>query len=155
MVNIYPDFNNLFARIKHMNLNDMKLCIIDLYQKVMLEKEILESVEGVLDITIQAKNYINRNYTKEISLSDIAKECGVTASYLSRVFKEDWGKSVIEYLNYRRIHQAQKMMMQGVKLNTIYREVGFNSNTYFYTVFKNISKKNAYGIQNGGIGERC
>jgi two-component system response regulator YesN len=139
MMDIYPDFNNLFERISMMTLNEMKECIIDLYQKVFAARSKINCTEGLHDITRQARKYINSHYAKNISLCDIAEEFGVTASYLSRVFKEDVGKTIVEYLNCFRIQRAQKMIKDGIRLKDLYERIGFNSHTYFYTVFKQIT----------------
>jgi two-component system response regulator YesN len=139
MMDIYPDFNNLFERISMMTLNEMKECIIDLYQKVFAARSKINCASGLHDITKQARKYINSHYAKNISLCDIAEEFGVTSSYLSRVFKEDVGKTIVEYLNCFRIQRAQKMIMDGIKLKDLYERIGFNSHTYFYTVFKQIT----------------
>ncbi len=85
----------------------------------------------------KAIEYIRKNFREEISLTDIANYTGVNSSYLSRKFKKDCGKGVIEFLNSFRIEQAKMLMENGCKkVKEIAIEVGFYNYNYFFKVFK-------------------
>jgi two-component system response regulator YesN len=137
IIDVCPLYHQIFGRIQYMSLDEMKECVLDCYKKVLDALSGISYREGQHAATKQACSYVSRNYVNNISLTDVAANIGVTPSYLSRVFKKDMDRTVVEYLNQIRIERAKKMIDDGgVRLNKLYSLVGFNSNTYFFTVFK-------------------
>ena len=63
----------------------------------------------------KAKNYIEANYSKKLLIPDIAAELRITPNYLSSMFKQITGKTVLDYLHMVRI-QAVKEQLQQPKL---------------------------------------
>ncbi len=58
----------------------------------------------------RAKNYIEANYFKNITVEGIAKELGLDRSYLSSLFKEHIGMSPKEYIVSFRLANAAELM---------------------------------------------
>lgn len=58
----------------------------------------------------RAKNYIETNYYKDITIAGLAAEMGLDRSYLSTVFREFTGKSPKEYLVDFRLKNAADLM---------------------------------------------
>lgn len=141
LMTVYPDFYYVYQNLQQMSLNEMQQGILNCYSNVMRYLKKFGETEKYREITRQAMIYINRNYTKDISLNSIANHVHTSASYLSRVFKEDTGIGVVEYLNKIRVEHAKQLIRSGVKLNELYMCSGFNSDTYFYMVFKSITGK--------------
>lgn len=82
-------------------------------------------------------SYIEKNYSKNISLKDMADHIGISEQHLSSVFKDEIGKSPSNYLTEYRIERAKSLLEQNeINLKRLYSEVGFNSYNYFFTVFK-------------------
>ena len=52
--------------------------------------------------------YIQFNYSHDISVDDIAKAVGVSRSHLYRVFMANVGQSPIDYLTNYRISEASR-----------------------------------------------
>lgn len=83
--------------------------------------------------------YLNNNYMEDISLDKVAEIVGISPSYLSRLFRDETGQSFVSYLNNIRIDMAKKYIREGEKnIKTLYNKVGFNSYSYFFTIFKEI-----------------
>ncbi len=81
--------------------------------------------------------YIKENYNKIIKLSDIAKNFGYNADYLSQIFKKYTGKSFATYLTEIRINEAKKLMdSEENKIKDIALKVGYSNEMYFSTAFK-------------------
>ena len=83
------------------------------------------------------KEWIGRNYHKPFMVSDIAKDYGYQANYLSTVFKQGLGMSIISYTNKLRI-EAAKNLLETYELSakeTAY-SCGFCDEKYFMRVFK-------------------
>ncbi|WP_425435889.1 AraC family transcriptional regulator [Metabacillus halosaccharovorans] len=84
--------------------------------------------------------YMNNHYMNDLSLNLVAEKFYVSPYYLSRFFKEATGFTFIEYLNSVRIKEAKKLLEHSsMKVNTIYKKVGFRSITHFGRVFKSIT----------------
>ncbi len=84
-----------------------------------------------------ALRYIRDNYSRAISVEELASLCQVSKHYFCRVFKKAMGKSAIEYLQAYRLMIADIMLM-GTD-NTIYQIAagcGFESPNYFCRCYK-------------------
>ncbi len=85
-------------------------------------------------------SYINNNYKNEITLQQIAEELYISKYYLSHFFKDKTGFTVIEFLNNKRIIEAQKLLNNtDQNITDIAISNGFNSLNHFERTFKNIN----------------
>ena len=137
IMQIYTSYNKIFENIQYMTLDEMKQCALEYYRSAL---DAIKNAGYHMDchvVTNRTCMYINQYYTKDISLYDIAAAVGVTPSYLSRVFRKDKNQTVVEYLNKTRIEHAKNLIRDSnVNFKKIPGYVGFNSMTYFFTVFK-------------------
>ncbi len=84
--------------------------------------------------------YIQKNYMKKITLQKIADEFYISKYYLSHFFKDKTGFTVIEYINKKRIIEAQKLISNtDLNITVIAMNVGFNTLTHFERTFKDIN----------------
>ena len=90
------------------------------------------------DIIRKAKQFIDKSYMDEdLSLKTVADEVGLSAPYLSAVFKREMHQNFSEYLTQVRIRHAKELLCCTSKL--IYEvayEVGFRDYRYFSQIFK-------------------
>ena len=85
------------------------------------------------------KDFIRLHYADpEISLKKIAEEAGISPSYLSTIFKNLTGKSVIEYLCDQRLQEAMTLLEEqpDLPVYAVSEGVGFSDPLYFSKVFK-------------------
>ncbi len=103
-------------------------------------------------MVIKAKQYIENNYFKEeLSLEDVARDIKVSASYLSRVLKQETGTSFIDYLTQVRVKMAIQLMNDpSMKIYEIAERVGYNSQHYFSTAFKKVLGVSPVEYKKGG-----
>jgi YesN/AraC family two-component response regulator len=88
----------------------------------------------------EAIGFINEHYKENISLEKVARSIGVSAAYLSRLFSEETGHTLTEYLNKTRIDISKRMLEEkDVRVNEVYEAVGFKNYSYFFKVFKEYS----------------
>lgn len=129
-----------YAEMKRLEtIEEVKDWIIKRYQKLILMLKDVKFNNSYSKYTKKAISYILKNYSKNISLNDVAQYIGVNSSYLCRVFKEDSGMGFVEYLNATRIENAKQAIKTGnLKLKEIALDVGFNNYTYFTKVFKDV-----------------
>ena len=84
----------------------------------------------------QVKEYIDANYAEEIIINDIAEKFYINVSVLTRNFKNMYGYSPVQYLNRRRIGEAQTLLIDTDKsITDIAFDVGYNDRSYFNKVF--------------------
>lgn len=84
--------------------------------------------------------YINENLSRKISVASVANYCGISADYLSQVFKKEIGENLSTYILRQKLEKAKILLLKGVNEKDICAEAGFSSQTYFITVFKRFFK---------------
>ena len=101
------------------------------------ERRIKEgSVDELLDII---EDFINENYTLNISVGDMAEHVFLSEGYFTRAFKERLGTSPMNYLIKFRVEKSKELLQKtDLKINNISREVGFTSTQRFNSAFKKI-----------------
>jgi len=109
--------------------------------KQTIELRDLESIKQQRDILRQAIDFINKNFSDAlISLDRVAKEVNISPNYLSAIFSQEVGQTLIEYLTLKRIDEAKRMLRQTDKLlSEIALGVGYKDSRYFSFVFKKIT----------------
>lgn len=83
--------------------------------------------------------YIDENYMKDLCLEQIADEMGVTAKYVSRVFRNNTGMLLTDYINEVRINKAKELLRDtNLKIQDIGTMVGIENRTTFLRAFKKV-----------------
>ena len=87
----------------------------------------------------KAMQYIDANYSRDISISDIASYIGLNRNYFSSVIKEQLGISLQEYLVKYRVTKAIELMQnKDLSIGDISRSVGYNDPLGFSKMFKKV-----------------
>ena len=84
-----------------------------------------------------AVKYIHDNLFRELSLDDIARNCFVSKSYISRLFRETTGKTIGEYITLKRLIAANRMLARGEHPTTVAAACGFK---YYSTFWRDYQK---------------
>ena len=75
--------------------------------------------QGQKDYVAQVCNYIETNYSSQITVSGISETLGVERTYLSKLFRKKTGMSIGEYLmNIRFSHAEEFLKNRGNSLVT-------------------------------------
>lgn len=80
--------------------------------------------------------YINNNLGSKIAVGELAKHCGISADYLSQIFKDEIGENLSSYIVRKKLEAAQVMLLKGATTKEICHALSFSSQSYFITVFK-------------------
>ncbi|HKM97435.1 MAG TPA: AraC family transcriptional regulator [Buttiauxella sp.] len=81
--------------------------------------------------------WVENNYRGKFSLDELAQSVGLSRSYTSRIFRQQTGGSIHEYLLTRRIKKSCDLLRTSpLSIDAIALEVGFIEATYFITCFK-------------------
>ena len=86
----------------------------------------------------KAERYIWENYTKKISLKEIAAASGLSAPYFSTIFKEEMGENLSNYLNRMRVEKAASMLLTtDLPISEVAAACGFEDQSWFSKIFRN------------------
>ncbi|WP_058485842.1 response regulator [Defluviitalea phaphyphila] len=120
------------------DMNELRLWCKKIIKRVT--NSIKDNKENrVGEITNIAKDYINKNYSKPITLEDISRKVNVSPQYFSKLFKEETGENFIDYLTNVRISAAKKLLLEGnLSIKEICYKIGYNDPNYFSRIFKKI-----------------
>ncbi|KKI92023.1 hypothetical protein WQ54_11290 [Bacillus sp. SA1-12] len=88
-----------------------------------------------------AVDYINEHFAdSQLSLQAVADAVNVSASYLSHMFSQETGKTLIEYLTNTRIERAKDLLKTtNNKTYEIAHQVGYSDSHYFCRTFKKVT----------------
>jgi YesN/AraC family two-component response regulator len=90
----------------------------------------------------QVMDFIIKQYNTDLGLDEIASKIGYSPGYLGGLFKQHTGRGFSESLTEHRIKKAEELLRtQTYSIMDIAKTVGFESASYFNTVFKK-----AYGV---------
>ncbi|MCB7318385.1 response regulator transcription factor [Lacrimispora sp. 210928-DFI.3.58] len=107
------------------------------------------NLEYYMQLDLSENRYVSRTieairerYAEKISIEGISEELGVSASYLSRKFKEITGQTFLDFLNKYRVQQAIVLLnTRQYRISEISEEVGFTDYKHFCSVFKKYTLK--------------
>jgi len=94
-------------------------------------------MKGNAFLAYRMKSYIEERATTLFQLKDLARHCNVSVSRAVHLYKQFFGKSIIQYALEVRLKVArERMVYTQTPLEVIAETSGFPSYTYFYRVFK-------------------
>mgnify|MGYP000654932906 FL=1 len=106
------------------------------HMKIQMKKQQAKSIH-----VERAIDYIYENYSKNISVTDIANYLGIDRTYLYRLFKEEYNMSPQKYLlNFRLKAAMNKLEGGNMSIAEIAYSCGFNDASAFCHQFKKVYK---------------
>ena len=87
---------------------------------------------------VQAKLFIDDNYSENIDLANIADEAFFSKFHFIRQFKKIYGKTPHQYLTVVRIEKATQLLRTGIPVSEVCWAVGFESLSSFSGLFRRI-----------------
>ena len=84
----------------------------------------------------RARDFINANLAGDPSISEVASECGLSASYFVRAFKQATGLPPHQWLTKQRVERAKELLLDPSQgLFAISQLCGFVDQSHFTRVF--------------------
>ena len=100
--------------------------------KIATKRE--EQSESVIS---KARNYINQNFSRELTLDEVSQSVNISPYYFSKLFKEETGENFIEYLTRLRIAHAKELLKNpALSIKEICVMSGYSDPNYFSRIFK-------------------
>lgn len=94
-----------------------------------------------IDILFPIVQYINSNYTQNITLEELSEIASISPQYICKLFKEYFEVRPFEYISKVRIQYSKRLLIKTNKsINEISKEIGYNDCSYYCAVFKRYAK---------------
>ena len=92
---------------------------------------------GTSSYVSRTKDYVRKHYRGKIRLNPIAESLGINPNYLSRLFRQETGEHLFDFVNRVRVERAASLLIYSdMKLNQIAEYVHFPTQSYFGKMFK-------------------
>ncbi len=79
---------------------------------------------------------VERRLHEKITVASLAEEIGITADYLSAVFKKETGEALSRYVLKRKLDEAKRLLENGCESDFVAYTLSFCSESYFISCFK-------------------
>lgn len=141
---------NLFAELAENRDGHFK--VLSAFYKIMDICAAHTSPDGLQSI----RAYIDANCTSRIfRVEDLCKNAGISHTHLLRLFKSEYGDTLIAYINKKRIEYACELLeTTALSVGTIAFSSGFSDEAHFMKTFKRLMGTTALryrkGTRNGG-----
>lgn len=98
-----------------------------------------EEVKRQYTLSEQIDRYIIEHYHEDIGRNEVARQFHLSAEYIAKIYKQETGKSLKDFITECRINEAKKLLERGNRVSEVATTVGFDNFTYFSTVFKKMT----------------
>lgn len=146
--NVYAYLNIMLEEISHKEENYETVCqnLLEVLLICMLRNDQLSIVQSSNTILnrecTQIKNYLDANYSENITLDTLASLTHMNKYYMAHAFTKYIGLSPINYLLQKRIQEGKSLLESTTcSIAQISTMLGFSSQSYFSQVFKKATGK--------------
>ncbi|MBE7035001.1 MAG: helix-turn-helix domain-containing protein [Ruminococcaceae bacterium] len=139
----------LRERMKYQVWGDFLSCLLIMELFVLLSRMLKQEWEQnaknrnlkLHELLLIAKEYIDNNYARELTLSQVAKYIYLSDSYFAHSFKDKFGISPKSYILKIRIEEAQELLENtDMRIADVALSVGFSSQQRFNDIFRKYTK---------------
>ncbi|MDW7656243.1 MAG: helix-turn-helix transcriptional regulator [Bacillota bacterium] len=133
-----PTVNSLIDKvISSQNLVALREATSNLIQSVCYDSD-KDLVRDAVSVRIRA--IVDKNFSDvNLSLVTIADEVGLSAKYVSKIFKMETGQGLLDYINSVRIQKAKDLMSHGqLTINELAERTGYTNVKTFRRAFHKI-----------------
>lgn len=119
---------NIYSVITNMDtIDEIEASLIELFTSII---EYTAPTDEVKELTYLEKVmlYMKEHYSEDLIFEDVAREIGISYSYLRKLIKDETGKSLIDNLNIIRIEEVKRLLLQtDLTISEIATEVGYRN----------------------------
>ncbi|RAV05692.1 hypothetical protein DQG13_03095 [Paenibacillus sp. YN15] len=84
-------------------------------------------------------SWIEAHYHEKISMDQLAEALHLSNNYISRIFREETGGSISDYITARRIKQACRLLeTTDLSVGMIADAIGYDNPSYFIHLFRKV-----------------
>ncbi len=103
---------------------------------LMLYGQLFPETEPVYNHVEKVRNLIRSDYMHSLRVADIAREMNLDRRYLTRIFKEQTGSSIQQYLINVRLEAADRYLSEGVSVQECAKLCGYEDYSLFSRLYK-------------------
>lgn len=127
---------------KYMNISQLIhnifTSIYDLNTNISQVKELTPAQETHVNLALK---YISDHYPDDLSIDTICAKIGFSKYYFCKLFKQQQGVTIHQYVTNFRINKAKEMLAYSkLSVNTISAKVGFKNSLTFIRAFERAEK---------------
>lgn len=127
---LFDDLKTVYSK------GEAKVFIHNYLYNIMYEMEQLKTDKTSLVLNKTIK-YIDEHFAENITLEDVASQCGFSTYYFCKMFKKHKNISFTDYLSSIRIKHAKKLLANpNLSIKEITQMIGYIDPNYFTRVFK-------------------
>ncbi|MCS2161557.1 AraC family transcriptional regulator [Scandinavium sp. H11S7] len=118
-------------------LNEVIILIMQIMNIIPESTE--KFIKNDSSISTRIMNWIGEHYSERLTLELISRELGYSPNYISKIFKNQTGGTIQEYIICSRIkHSCDLLQTTDLTISQVAETVGFRDVTYFITRFKKL-----------------
>lgn len=130
------DFIPLNELDEHNTIEEIIAWFSTIIKRIMKQDSLEEEQDYSLRV-MQTIHLINKHYTEGIQLKDLSQKLGIHKVYLSRIFKEETGKNVTQYIQELKMNDVKRMLMgANQSIHEIAETLNYSSPQQLSSVFK-------------------
>jgi len=116
-----------------LSYNDLRQNLLNLFESLQI-KEAPKTPEFIGKV----KKYLEESYRKPITGTDLSRQFGFVSSYISRIFRQNFGYSPAHYITMLRIDEAKRLLREqpGLLIKEVALLTGFKDQHHFSKTFK-------------------
>jgi YesN/AraC family two-component response regulator len=135
LVSNYNSKSQYGKYISKLNLIELCLKLVDITNPHDMRS--YDNKKEPKNTVMEVIKYIIENYNTEISLDELANSFYFNKYHLCHLFKNETGLSIIDFINRKRLFEAEKLLKTtDYNVTEICYKVGFSSVNYFIKQFK-------------------
>ncbi|WP_171299516.1 AraC family transcriptional regulator [Enterococcus cecorum] len=128
---------NSDTKIKELLINEQLFHLIN--QVLKVQSEFLQTTTSHKEKIQQVRNYLEENFSSQISLDYLSEIFFINKYYLTRIYKETYQQTINQTLTQLRITKAKELLRYSeLSMVEIAVSCGFQDASYFSKVFKKI-----------------
>lgn len=112
--------------------------MLEVLQQILNEAQFSKTPKNInVDVVLKAKAFVDENFSKPITLKDVADKVALSPNHFHTVFKTTYKITPHDYLIEKRISAAKDMLWHTQNpIDLIAEKCGFGCQQYFTDVFK-------------------
>lgn len=103
------------------------------------KKELTEHSKTMSELSLNVIEYIQENLEISVSLDDIEAHLNINKHYMNRVFKQELGTSIYQFIQLNKISLAKKLLESGMSAFDVCDHLDYNNYSTFARTFKKIT----------------
>ncbi len=110
----------------------------EIFQLVRTSQDrlLIEKEEQVSAVGSRTKSYLDKHFTEDVSVKEMAADLGYSHSVMSRYFKKQFGMAPVAYRKKMRLFEAMnQMIIHGRTARSTSLELGFQDFSVFFKHF--------------------